>query len=138
MLKRLLGIVAAICVLFVLMIVRPILRASSNMDRGEKLAASGDYDGAYYAFGDAIRQAPDNPWPYFRRAAAMHRSGQYNKSLVDLNDAIRMKPDFGAAYRLRARSNEAQGLIEKAAADDKMADDYNAPQLLEEIYALKE
>lgn len=68
----------------------------------------------------------------------MHKSGQYNKALVDLNDAIRMKPDFGAAYRLRARANEAQGLVEKAAADDKLADDYNAPKLLDELYSLKQ
>lgn len=137
MMKRILGILVSIVVLFVLLLVRPMMRNADSFNRADSLAASGDYEGAYYAYGDVIRRNPQDPLAYFRRAVAMHQSGQFNKAIVDLNDAIRLKPDFGAAYRLRARAYEGQRLTEKATSDDQAADRLQAPTDITAVYAIK-
>jgi tetratricopeptide (TPR) repeat protein len=135
--KRILGILASIVVVFGLLLLVPLLKSSNRINRAESLAASGDYKGAFYAYGDVIQRNPKDPLPYFRRAIAMHQSGQFSKAIIDLNDAIRLKPDFGAAYRLRARAYESQSLREKAAADDESADRLQAPKDLATIYSTK-
>jgi tetratricopeptide (TPR) repeat protein len=137
MMKRILGILVSIVVLFVLLLVRPMQRNADSFSRADSLAANGDYQGAYYAYGDVIRRKPQDPLAYFRRGVAMHQSGQFNKAIVDLNDAIRLKPDFGAAYRLRARAYEGQRLTEKATADDQAADRLQAPTDIATVYAIK-
>jgi tetratricopeptide (TPR) repeat protein len=137
MVKRIVGIFASIVVVVVLILVRPMLRNADSFSRADSLAAKGDYNGAFHAYGDVIRRNPQDSLAYFRRGVAMHQSGQFNKAIVDLNDAIRLQPDFGAAYRLRARAYEGQRLTEKATTDDQAADRLQAPTDIAIVYGIK-
>jgi tetratricopeptide (TPR) repeat protein len=135
--KRILSIVVCIAVFFGLMAVRPYLRLTDNIQRGDSLAAQGEYDKAFYAYGDALHRFPDNPLPYFRRAIAMQNAGKHTKAQVDLGDVIRLRPNFGPAYRLRAESLRAQGLQDKAKQDDARADELKTGKDLAALRELK-
>ena len=132
--KRVLGIGASIIVLFVLFSIRPLLRLSDALTRGDNLVEKGEYDSAYFAYGDAIRRSPDSPVPYFKRAIAMSKAKIHSKTQIDLNDVIRLAPKFGAAYRLRAIAERALGLERKAQEDDLMADQLGAPTDINAVY----
>ncbi len=132
--KRVLGIVIGVIVLFALASIRPLLRYSNDLTRGDTLTQKGDYQAAFHAYGDAIRRSPDDPVAYFKRAIAMSKAMGYSKAQIDLNDVIRLAPKFGPAYRLRAIAERAQGLDKKAIGDDAIADQLGAPTDLDGIY----
>lgn len=132
--KRGIAIVIGILVFFALASIRPLLRYSTDMAKGEKLTQEGDYKAAFYAYGDVIRRSPDDPVAYFKRAIAMSKAMSHSKAQIDLNDVIRLAPKFGPAYRLRAIAERAQGLEKKAMEDDAVADKLGAPTDLDEIY----
>jgi tetratricopeptide (TPR) repeat protein len=132
--KRGIAIVIGILVFFSLASIRPLLRYSTDLARGEKLTQEGDYKAAFYAYGDAIRRSPDDPTAYFKRAIAMSKAMSHSKAQIDLNDVIRLAPKFGPAYRLRAIAERAQGLEKKAMEDDVVADKLGAPTDLDAIY----
>ncbi|MCU0721984.1 MAG: hypothetical protein MUC83_19905 [Pirellula sp.] len=67
MVKRIIGIFAAIVVVVVLMLVRPMLRNADSFSRADSLAAKGDYNGAFYAYGDVIRRNPQDPLAFWSR-----------------------------------------------------------------------
>jgi len=125
-LSRLVGIVLGLVILSGLVIVRPFLNYSNALSRGEALTQKGDYDAAFFAFGDAIRRSPNDPVPYFKRAVAMSKAMKHSKAQIDLNEVIRLSPNFGPAYRLRANAYRAQGLESKASEDDGIADRFGA------------
>ena len=131
--KRIIGIVVSIAVLFLLLYLRPLIRFTDDVSRGNALTEKGDFNSAFFAYGNAIQRSPTNPLPYFKRAIAMYKAQSFSKSQADLNDVVRLAPKFGAAYRLRAMVTRQQGLEKKAKEDDAIADQLSAPTDLESI-----
>jgi tetratricopeptide (TPR) repeat protein len=131
-LRLLIGIAVAIAVFFGLSMMRGESRYTSAISNGKAKVDAGDVNGAFLAYGDAIRIKPDQPEGYFLRAAAMLKLDSFSKSQMDLNEVIRMRPNFGEAYRLRAVCCRAQGLADKAAEDEATADRLGAPKSIED------
>ena len=130
LLRLVIGIPVVLAVIVGWSMFRGESRYSSAIAHGKQKADTGNVDGAFLSYGDAIRMKPDRAEGYFLRAAAMLKLKSFTKAQVDLNDLIRMRPDFGEAYRLRALCFRAQGLLEKAAEDEANADRLGAPKVI--------
>jgi Tfp pilus assembly protein PilF len=131
-LKLIIGTIVSLAFFVGLSFFRSDSRYSSAIAHGKTKAATGNVNGAFLSYGDAIRMKPDRADAYFLRAAAMLKLKSNTKAQMDLNDLIRMRPNFGEAYRLRAVCFRAQGLPEKADEDDANADRLGAPKLIED------
>lgn len=73
-------------------------QASSWLDRGNSLVASGNYYRAIEAYSQAIRLSPSNAKAYLNRGQAYIMIGQYPLALADFDASLNLRPDLVFAY----------------------------------------
>lgn len=59
--NRILGVVVSIAVLFMLLYLRPLVRFTDDISRGNALTEKGEFNSAFFAYGNAIQRSPNNP-----------------------------------------------------------------------------
>jgi tetratricopeptide (TPR) repeat protein len=84
---------------------------------GVALAKTGDTDGAFAAYREALRLKPDFASAYYNRGIAYKNLGQREKALADYTRALELKPDFAKAWCNRGLVFHDLGQQEKAVAD---------------------
>jgi tetratricopeptide (TPR) repeat protein len=95
--------------------------AVAYTNRGIAYAARGHIERAIADFDEAIRLAPDSPFPYYNRANAHYDRKDYRRALGDYDAAIERDPDFALAYYNRGLARERLGRRSEAIADFQKA-----------------
>jgi tetratricopeptide (TPR) repeat protein len=102
--------------------------AVAYTNRGIAYASTKRLKLAIADFSEAIRLAPDNPFPYYNRANAYFDREDYKQAIVDFDAAIALDADFTLAYYNRGVTYERLGDRAKAIESFEKALELN-PQL---------
>jgi Tfp pilus assembly protein PilF len=90
--------------------------AIDSFKRRMEAFEKGDRDLAVTCFTEAIRLDP-------KMVEAYSNKGEFDKAVADFTEAIRLVPDVPQPYLGRAKAHRALGDEEKAAADERKAEE---------------
>lgn len=90
---------------------------TDHLQRGDRLAEEGDFDGAIAEYSEAIRIVPQFVTAYIQRGSAYKSKGELDRSINDFSSVLRLKPNIAEVYRLRGLVSEAKGELDSAIAD---------------------
>jgi len=91
--------------------------AVAYTNRGIAHVSSGDHQRAVADFTEAIRIAPDNPFPYYNRGNAYYDTKAYARALADYDAAIERGPELALAYYNRGLVHQKLGHRSESIAD---------------------
>ncbi len=91
--------------------------AADYVNRGIKLALTGEYDKAIADFNQALAIDPKIASAYTARGNAWFDKGKLDKALADFNQALAIDPKDTLAYCNRGMLWESKGEFDKAIAD---------------------
>jgi hypothetical protein len=109
---------------------------SSSSNSPKQLVNEGRYDEAIEVTTQAIAADPSDAQAYLYRGRAYHcrnSPGDVGRAIADFSESIRLAPKEPEAYYSRALAYRDSGDLEKSAADDKSAREFD--KRLEEVYA---
>ena len=95
--------------------------AVAYTNRGIAYASRGDQQRALADFSEAIRLAPDNPFPYYNRGNAYYDRKEYARALADFDAAIERGPELALAYYNRGLVHQKLGHRDKSIEDYQKA-----------------
>ncbi|MBC7812927.1 MAG: tetratricopeptide repeat protein [Burkholderiales bacterium] len=93
------------------------LEAAERLNRGLALQSSGDYDGAFAAYTDALRLNPQFAEGYCYRGTARHERREFTAAIADFTQAMRLNPNFAEAYYHRGAALRDDGKLDEAIID---------------------
>ncbi len=95
--------------------------AVAYTNRGIAYASRGDHKRALADFSEAIRLAPDSPFPYYNRGNAYYDRKEYARALADFDAAIERGPELALAYYNRGLTHQKLGHRDKSIEDYQKA-----------------
>lgn len=95
--------------------------AVAYTNRGIAHASRGDHKRALADFSEAIRLAPDSPFPYYNRGNAYYDRTEYARALADYDAAIERGPELALAYFNRGLTHQKLGHRGKSIEDYQKA-----------------
>jgi tetratricopeptide (TPR) repeat protein len=91
--------------------------AVAYTNRGIAYASRGDRKRALQDFTEAMRLAPESPYPYYNRGNTYYDLKDFPRALEDYNAAIERGPELALAFYNRGLTYEKLGDREKSIAD---------------------
>ena len=91
------------------------------LQRGQSLAAMGQFTRAIDDYGKAIQANPEFSMAFFDRGVAYTRTGQRDLSIADFDRALALKPDFVEALGGRGNVYMMKGQYARAVEDFNLA-----------------
>jgi tetratricopeptide (TPR) repeat protein len=95
--------------------------AVAYTNRGIALASLRQTKRALADFNEAIRLAPQSPFPYYNRANSYYDQKEYKQAIADYDVAIELQSDFALAYYNRGLAYEKLGERAKSIEDFEKA-----------------
>lgn len=95
--------------------------AVAYTNRAIAYASQGDRERALADLAEAIRLAPDSPYPYYNRGNVHYDRKQYERALADYDAAIEREPELALAYYNRGLAHQKLGHREESIGDFRKA-----------------
>lgn len=100
--------------------------ANTRRFRANLYRQKGDYDSAIADL-TAVIGTDATISDYSIRGDLYSEKGDYRNAIVDYTSAIKLKPDFWQAYERRAQAYRNMGLVDRAVADERKAQELKNP-----------
>jgi tetratricopeptide (TPR) repeat protein len=110
-----------------------------QIDKAFRQDAEGQHEAALRLMDEVVKEHPDNPEAYGRKAQLLYQNGQVDEAETTLQKAFAINPNYAFGYLLQGHFRQAEGETPGALLLFRKAADYYDPlarDILSQVYSL--